>query len=100
MTIEERAKKAVREHYNCEYPCDDYNYCVFGSGCNASYDCGECGADNFNEGYMKGIIEQKKIDIDKACEEFDTFVDKVMSQKFEREWCAAAKIRFRQNLEK
>ena len=43
--------------------------------------------------------DQRKIDIEKACEEFNTFVDKVMSEKFEREWCAAAKIRFRQNLE-
>ena len=68
MTIEERAKKAIREHYNCEYPCDDYKDCVFGSGSNTSYDCGECGADDFNDGYRKGVTEQRKIDIDKACD--------------------------------
>lgn len=65
-TIEERAKKAVREHYNCEYPCDDYKECVFGSGSNTSYDCGECVADDFNDGYRKGATEQRKIDIEKA----------------------------------
>lgn len=67
-TKEEMAKKAVREHYNCEYPCYNYKDCVFGSGSNTSYDCGECGADEFEAGYLKGATEQRKIDIEKACE--------------------------------
>lgn len=99
--IKERAKQAVQANYNCkgEYPCSNYKNCVFGCGTNTAYDCEECGADEFEVGYLKGSAEQRKIDIEKACEEFNAFVDKVMSEKFEREWCAAAKIRFRQNLE-
>lgn len=31
-----------------------------------------------------------RIDIDKACEDFNTFVDKVVSQKFKREWIVFA----------
>lgn len=67
-TIEERVKRTVREHYNCngKYPCSDFKDCVFGSGCNTAWDCEECGADEFEAGYLKGATEQHKIDIEKA----------------------------------
>lgn len=69
-TKEERAKRAVQAHYNCngEYPCSRYNDCVFGSGSNTAWDCEECGADEFEAGYLKGATEQRKIDIEKACD--------------------------------
>lgn len=86
MTIEERAKKAVCREYNCDYPCPSFNDCIFGGGSNNAYDCEECGADEYRNGYIAGATEQKKIDhedwkkdmrfvndrrkklIDKACE--------------------------------
>lgn len=68
MAIEERAKLAVQAHYNCngEYPCSGYKDCVFGSGSNTAYDCEECGADEFEAGYLKCATDQRKIDIEKA----------------------------------
>lgn len=67
-TIEERVKRAVQAHYNCncEYPCSGYNDCVFGSGSNTAWDCEECGGDEFEAGYLKGATEQRKIDIEKV----------------------------------
>lgn len=37
-------------------------------GKNTAYDCNECSADEFYEGYLAGAKEQRTIDIDKACE--------------------------------
>ena len=70
VTIEERAKQAVQANYDCkgEYPCSKYKDCVFGCGTNTAYDCEECGADEFEVGYLKGSTEQRKIDIEKACD--------------------------------
>lgn len=41
---------------------------------------------------------EKKISIEKACKEFNAFVDNVMKQHYDAQWCAAAKIRFKKNL--
>lgn len=41
---------------------------------------------------------KKTISVEKACKEFNTFVDNVMLQHYDLEWCAVAKIRFRKNL--
>lgn len=34
---------------------------------------------------------EKKISIEKACKEFNAFVDNVMRQHYDMQWCAAAK---------
>lgn len=56
------AVKAIREHYNCqgEYPCREFAHCQFGKGCNTSYDCRECGADEFYEGYIRAIKDKEE----------------------------------------
>lgn len=56
------AVKAVREHYNCQgkYPCREFTHCQFGKGCNTSYDCCECGADEFYEGYIRAIKDKEE----------------------------------------
>lgn len=69
MAIEERRiTQAVRRAYNCNYPCESFNDCIFGCGCNTAYDCEECGADEYRRGYLGGAKEQRQIDIEKACE--------------------------------
>lgn len=69
-TIEERAKESVHLQYNCngEYPCACFKYCIFGCGSNIAYDCEECGADEYQNGYIMGATEQRDIDIEKAAE--------------------------------
>lgn len=53
--IEKAAKEAIKEHYNCngKYPCSERSYCIFCDGENTAYDCNECGADEFYEGFLK-----------------------------------------------
>lgn len=65
-TIEERAKESIRLQYNCkgEYPCACFKYCIFGCGSNIAYDCEECGADEYQNGYIMGATEQRDIDIE------------------------------------
>lgn len=54
--IEKAAKKAIHEHYNCNgrYGCSERDYCKYMNGKNSAYDCCECGADEFYEGFIKG----------------------------------------------
>ena len=54
--IEKAAKEAIKEHYNCngKYPCSERSYCIFCDGKNTAYDCNECGADEFHEGFITG----------------------------------------------
>ena len=54
--IEKAAKEAIKEHYNCngKYPCSERSYCIFCDGKNTAYDCNECGADEFYEGFITG----------------------------------------------
>lgn len=54
--IEKAAKQAIHEHYNCngKFPCVYKDECMYHNGHNTSYDCAECGADDFNEGFIKG----------------------------------------------
>lgn len=70
-TIEERVNEAVHNHYNCNYPCYSFSACIFGEGENTAYDCEECGADEFKNGYELGATEQEQITkqemIEKAC---------------------------------
>lgn len=64
------AVKAIHEYYGChgrknpfgkyEYTCSEFNYCQFGDGCNPSYDCGECGANEFYEGYIRAIKDKEE----------------------------------------
>lgn len=62
--IIERAKESVRKHYNCngEYPCHNSGDCEMCRGYNTPYDCCECGAGDYIEGYIAGAIDQRKID--------------------------------------
>lgn len=55
------AVNAIREHYNCQgkYPCENFDCCQFGRGCNTSYDCSECGADDFYEGYLRAVKDKE-----------------------------------------
>lgn len=54
--IEKAAVGAIRENYACngKYPCTERYYCIYGIGKNIAFDCNECGADEFNEGFIKG----------------------------------------------
>lgn len=55
--IEKAAKEAVQNHFQCngKYPCEERDYCEFCNGQNSAFDCREdCGADDFNEGFISG----------------------------------------------
>lgn len=54
--IEKASIHAIRKHYGCagKHPCSDLENCRFCSGKNLAYDCNECGADEFNEGFIIG----------------------------------------------
>lgn len=55
--IEKAAKEAVQNHFQCngKYPCEERDYCEFCNGHNSAFDCNEdCGADDFNEGFIAG----------------------------------------------
>lgn len=56
QTLEEASKEAIHAHYNCngEYPCGERNYCEHCNGHNTAFDCCECGADEFKEGFLSG----------------------------------------------
>lgn len=53
--IKQAGVQAVRDNYNCngKYPCAERDYCIFCNGQNSSFDCNECGADNYHEGFLK-----------------------------------------------
>ena len=54
--IEKAAINAIHENYGCngKYPCEERGYCTFCNGHNTSFDCCECGADEFNNGFLSG----------------------------------------------
>lgn len=62
QTVEEAAREAIHAHYNCngEYPCGERDYCEHYNGHNTTFDCGECGADEFKEGFIDGAKWQLK----------------------------------------
>lgn len=54
--IEKASIKSIRKHYGCagKHPCSYLENCRFCSGENSAYDCNECGADEFNDGFITG----------------------------------------------
>lgn len=56
QTVEEAVKEAIHRHYNCNgtYPCSEREYCEHCNGHNTAFDCCECGADEFKEGFIAG----------------------------------------------
>ena len=52
--IKKASTLAIRDHYNCngKYPCSERDYCQYNNGKNTAYDCNECGADEFLEGFL------------------------------------------------
>ena len=64
--IERKAIEAVHRHYSCygKYRCLHVDYCRFGTGMNNAYDCCECGADEFHEGYLQGAKDKEAEDED------------------------------------
>ena len=56
QTVEEAAKEAIHKHYNCNgaFPCSEREYCEHCNGHNSAFDCCECGADEFAEGFIAG----------------------------------------------
>lgn len=52
--IKKAAIRAIRKHYRCagSPPCSELENCRFCSGKNTAYDCNECGADEFLEGFL------------------------------------------------
>lgn len=52
--IDKAAIRAIRKHYICagSPPCSELENCRFCSGKNTAYDCNECGADEFHEGFL------------------------------------------------
>lgn len=57
----EKAVEAVRKHYNCngKYLCPNFHDYWFGDGVNMSYNCNECGADDFYAGYMQCVFDKE-----------------------------------------
>lgn len=62
QTLESATKEAIHAHYNCngKYPCGERNYCEHCNGHNTAFDCCECGADEFKEGFIAGAEWQAK----------------------------------------
>lgn len=62
QTLEEAAREAIHAHYNCngEYPCGERDYCEHCNGHNTAFDCCECGADEFKEGFIASAQWQSK----------------------------------------
>ena len=62
QTIKEAAREAIHKHYNCNgtYPCSEREYCEHCNGHNTAFDCCECGADEFKEGFIYGAEWQSK----------------------------------------
>lgn len=54
--LEEAAMKSVHRQYKCkgEYPCIKHMYCEMCEGHNTPFDCLECGAGDFKEGFLAG----------------------------------------------
>lgn len=52
--IKKESTLAIRDHYNCngKYPCSERDCCQYNNGKNTAYDCNECGADEFLEGFL------------------------------------------------
>lgn len=71
QTVEEAAREAIHAHYNCngKYPCGERDYCKHCNGHNTAFDCCECGADEFKEGFIAGakwMEEQTKTSVKKT----------------------------------
>ena len=62
QTIKEAAREAIHKHYNCNgtYPCSEREYCEHCNGHNTAFDCCECGADEFKEGFITSADWQAK----------------------------------------
>lgn len=62
QTIKEAAREAIHKHYNCNgtYPSSEREYCEHCNGHNTAFDCCECGADEFKEGFITGADWQAK----------------------------------------
>lgn len=62
LLIDKAAKIAIQKHYNCngEYPCSERAMCCHCDGTNSSFDCCECGADEYEEGFKAGVIWMSK----------------------------------------
>lgn len=62
QTVEEAAREAIHKHYNCNgtYPCSEREYCEHCNGHNTAFDCCECGADEFREGFIVGAKWQAR----------------------------------------
>lgn len=60
--MKQTLEEAIHAHYNCngEYPCGERNYCEHCNGHNTAFDCCECGADEFKEGFLSGAEWQAK----------------------------------------
>lgn len=56
QTVEEIVREAIHAHYNCNgtYPCSEREYCEHCGGNNTAFDCCECGADEFKDGFIAG----------------------------------------------
>ena len=56
QTVKEAAKEAIHKHYNCNgaFPCSEREYCEHCGGNNTAFDCCECGADEFKDGFIAG----------------------------------------------
>lgn len=54
--IKDAAKKSVHRQYNCKgkYPCANHKYCEMCGGHNTPYDCCECGAEDYYNGFIAG----------------------------------------------
>lgn len=56
--IKQAAKQTIYKRYSCngDYPCVFRDECMYHNGHNTSYDCNECGADDFYEGFYHGAL--------------------------------------------
>lgn len=76
QTLEEAAREAIHAHYNCngKYPCEQRDYCEHCNGHNTAFDCCECGADEFKEGFIAGAKwKNKQIQLISVEERYPSF---------------------------
>lgn len=52
--LNKQAVESVRSYYNC-CNCSLSKYCRFGGGKDTSWDCNECTADEYYDGYIQAL---------------------------------------------
>lgn len=88
-TIEEAAREAVRKEYLCE-SCPNKDACDFCGGENTAFDCCECPADSYEDGFKAGanhimslpLAERLTAEEREKIKQWDVFMRKKRDEAF------------------